>query len=177
MRSLAKIPSRAAATLGLFVLLAGCTAGSGGCSPVGTEGSTTTVPETSTTLPGGGTTPVVVDALEVELCFSPVDGDTFVDEVLVINCNEPHTMEVFAQYELDATDDYPGGSELTWAAQDECQNRFEGYVGGSYWSSDYDFTTLTPSYSTWDTGDRTVTCLIVSGDGGPLTSSAKGAEA
>ena len=84
-------------------------------------------------------------------------------------------LEVFAQYELDEATEYPGGSELTFAAQDECQSRFEAYVGHSYWTSELDLTTLTPSFSTWDVGDRTVTCLLVAGDGSMLAFAARNA--
>jgi len=135
------------------------------------DGSTTTVPDgstTSTTVPGEPAPTVRVDTLDVEDCFSPADADTFVDRVQVIDCDEPHQMEVFAQYEVDDVDAYPGGNELTFAAQDECQSRFEDYVGQSYWTSELDFITLTPSFSTWDVGDRTVTCLLVAGDGSML---------
>ncbi len=207
------------AVCGGLVVLAGCSAGPGGCDPVAGEGSTTTtepgtsttttepdgstttttepdgsttttqpggstttsstVPDgstTTTTLPGGTAT-VGVDTLEVEDCFSPADSDTFVDQVRVIDCDTPHTMEVFAQYEVDDDGDrYPGSSELTWAAQDECRERFEDYVGESYWDSQFDLTTLTPSFSTWDVGDRTVTCLIVAGDGGSFVGSARAAD-
>ena len=151
------------------------------------DGSTTTVPDgstTSTTVPDGSTTTTVpgepgptvrVDTLDVEDCFSPADADTLVDRVRVIECDEPHQMEVFAQYELDEATEYPGGSELTFAAQDECQSRFEAYVGHSYWSSELDLTTLTPSFSTWDVGDRTVTCLLVAGDCSMLAFAARNA--
>jgi hypothetical protein len=101
-------------------------------------------------------------------------------EATIVDCDEPHEMEVYAQFTLDRDavpgdgDDFPGGNELTWYAQDECQTRFEGYTGQSYWTSSFDLRVLTPSFSTWDVGDRAITCLIVSGDGELLTSSAKG---
>lgn len=186
---------RRALTLGLVFVLAGCTPAGGGCAPVedsggtvttvGADGTTTTYPDdtttttepddTTTTLPDGEVDTVRVDDLEVEDCFSPVDTDTFVDEVHLIDCTAPHRMEVFAQYRLDEAAEYPGGSELTWAAQDECRTRFDGYVGHSYWDSDFDLTVLTPSFSTWDVGDRTMTCLVVDPSGALLDGPAKGA--
>ena len=98
----------------------------------------------------------------------------------VVECDEPHEAEVYAQFtverdELPGTaDDYPGGSELTWYAQGECQGRFGAYTAHSYWTSRYDLRTVTPSFSTWDVGDRITTCLIVDGDGAALTGSARG---
>ena len=200
--------------IGLLVVLAGCTAGPGGCDPIDDGSSTTTTDPgastttepvaTSTTVAGeGSTTTTTVDPgattttvepgsttttvpgtsgqltgigdVEVEDCLTPTTDEVMIAEVTVVDCDEPHRMEVFAQFELDrgavpgTGDQYPGGNELTWYAQDECQARFEGYTGHSYWTSPFDLRALTPSFSTWDTGDRLITCLIVSGDGGELT--------
>ena len=211
MRTRAITSARRLLGVGLFVVLAGCTAGPGGCSPFddgsGTtttttpgetttttepgatsttvvgEGSTTTTQPgaTTTTLPGGGEGELVgISEVEVEDCLVPGTDDALLAEATVVACDEPHQMEVFAQFVLDrdalpgSGDDYPGGNELTWYAQDECQARFDAYTGHSYWTSPFDLRTLTPSFSTWDAGDRVITCLIVSGDGGPLTASAKG---
>jgi hypothetical protein len=150
-----------------------------------TTSTTTTEPggsTTTTTLPPGEATGVRSEELDVEDCFSPVDDGLYVDRVGVTDCDEPHDMEVYAQFELDGESlpggeggDYPGGNELTWAAQDECRERFEDYVGIDYFESDFDLTVITPSFSTWDLGDRLATCVLIDPDGDPLTSSAKGA--
>jgi hypothetical protein len=140
-------------------------------------GSTTTLPDgstTTTTVPGD-VQAVAVDSLQVEDCFVPSDDDTFVAEVRIVDCEVPHKLEVFAQYEMEELDEWVGSDEITWAAQDECQARFEDYVGHDYWTSDFDVRTLTPSFSTWSEGDRAITCLIENGDGTPLTSSARNA--
>jgi hypothetical protein len=140
-----------------------------------TEAEETTTTTTATTLPGGGDDGVRVEQLELEDCFSPTNADTFVDRVRIIDCDTPHSMEVFAQYELDQDATYPGGNELTWAAKDDCRDRFDEYVGQSYWDSEFDLKVLIPSFSTWDVGDRTITCLIVDPSGDLLDGPAKGA--
>jgi len=206
---------RHAATLGLILVLAGCTASGGGCAPTDQAGTTTstTVDGSSTTTtmvdgsttttedPGGSTTTTVdpgstttlpdttvpavgelvaISGVEVEDCITPADDNTFVSQVSVVDCDEPHEAEVYAQFTLDrdelpgAGNDYPGGNELDWYAQDECQARFEDYTGHSYWTSPYDLRTVTPSFSTWDVGDRLITCLIVAADGATLTASTRG---
>ncbi len=199
------------ASIGLVVLLAGCTASGGGCAPTAHPASTTTTTEvggsTTTTEGPGGSTSTTIDsttttdpgptttvpdttvpgdgglvalaAVDVEDCITPADDNTFLSQVAVTECGEPHEAEVFAQFTLDRAelpgtgDEYPGGNELTWYAQDECQDRFAAYTGHSYWTSPYDLRTVTPSFSTWDTGDRAITCLIVAGDGAMLTASAR----
>jgi Septum formation len=141
-------------------------------------GSTTT---TSTTVPGGGEVVPVAELGEGD-CLTPVGEDLLVENVAVIDCDQAHEAEVYAQFPVadgelpDAagTPGYPGGSELTWFAQDACQERFDDYVGESYWDSRYDLKVITPSFSTWDAGDRKVTCLLVDGDGDVLTGSGKG---
>lgn len=201
---------RGPAAVGLLVVLAGCTGAPGaGCDPTANPASTTTTPDgsttstidpgstttvdpgstttidpgsTTTTLPQGGGEIVDVDEISVGDCVSPVGDDLFVGSVELIDCEEPHDAEVYAQFEVpgDALPDdpttpgYPGGSELTWYAQDECQARFESYTGESYWTAPYDVKVITPSFSTWDVGDRMITCLLIAADGGSLTGSAGG---
>ncbi len=150
------------------------------------DGSTTTTTQpdgstTTTTVPGGGGEVVPADELAVEDCLIPVGDDVMVESVELIDCDDPHEAEVFAQFDVDpddlpegtGPDGYPGGSELTWFGQDECQDRFEDYTGESYWTSRYDVLVVTPSFSSWSEGDRAVTCLLVDPDGGVLTGSGK----
>lgn len=150
--------------------------GSSTTTTVDPGGSTTT---TSTTVPGGSGELVEIAEIDVEDCLTPVGDDVMVGSVELFDCDEPHEAEVFAQFDVDTddlpdgADGYPGGSELTWYAQDECQSRFEDYTGESYWDSEFDLEVITPSFSTWDVGDRAVTCLLIDGDGGMLTRSGR----
>ncbi len=143
--------------------------------------TTTAAPSstTTTTVPDPGSGLTLVADVEVEDCLTLATDDVVVAEVELTDCDEPHQAEVYAQFELDRSvlpgdgDDYPGANELTWYADDECRDRFEDYTGHSYWTSPYDLRSMSPSFSTWDTGDRLVTCLIVNADGSPLTTSAR----
>lgn len=151
--------------------------------------STTSVPGSTTTAAPGSTTTttapeneqevVAVDEVAVGDCVTPLGGDLLVGEVELVACDEPHEAEVYAQFDLaddelpedPATPGYPGGAELTWFAQDECRERFADAVGESYWDSPHDLKVITPSFSTWDLGDRAITCLVVGADGEDLRSS------
>jgi hypothetical protein len=128
----------------------------------------------------GGADTVPVAEVRVEDCVTPTVDEVMIESVEVVACDEPHMAEVFATFEVGPDDvpagenGWPGSSELTFFAKDECQARFEGYVGESYWTSRYDLRVIVPSFSTWDVGDRAVTCLVVDPDGGMLVGSAKG---
>jgi hypothetical protein len=167
----------------------GPSAGPGGTTTVPDGDTTTTTPDetttttptgdtTTTTAPGGGEGDVVrVADLSVADCLVPVGDDLMLLEVEVIDCDEPHEAEVFATFDIadgelpDGPDvpGYPGGPELTWYAQDQCTARLETYLGTSYWDSDLDVKVITPSFSTWDLGDRRITCLAMAEGGGSLT--------
>jgi hypothetical protein len=146
-------------------------------------GSTTTTvdPGATTTTTVAGGEPEVIAAGEVAIgdCVTPIDGDLLVGDVEIVACDEPHEAEVYAHFEVAdgdlsdaaATPGYPGGAELTWYAQDECQQRFAEAVGESYWDSPHDLKVITPSFSTWDLGDRAITCLVVGADGEDLVGS------
>jgi hypothetical protein len=157
------------------------------------DGSTTTteLPTTTTTEPGGGTTTTTTPGspgggatpiAEVDEgdCLTTATDEVMVAEVELAECADPHDAEVYAQFILDrsalpgAGDEYPGGNELTWYAEDECRARFDAYTGHSYWTSPFDLRVVTPSFSTWDAGDRLITCLVVDPDGAPLTGTARG---
>lgn len=200
---------RAVAAGGLLVVLAGCAATPGsGCTPEAgpsttnpaptsttsaptstseVPGSTTTIVSTTevpastttTTLPGEDPEVVAVDEVAVGDCVTPRGGDLLVGSVELIDCDDPHQAQVYAQFDLaddelpddPATPGYPGGAALTWYAQDECQDRFADAMGTSYWESPYDLKVITPSFSTWDLGDRAITCLVVGAEDAALVGS------
>jgi Septum formation len=167
--------------------------------PVGGEGSTTTTlgGSTTSTLPDGSTTTsstvppttvpgtvelVSVESLEPGDCVTPSADQDALREVPVADCAEAHGVETFAVLDIDEASfpdvpggAYPGGAELRAFAYDACQAPFEAYVGVPFWDSVYDITTITPSPSSWATGDREIVCLIVDLDGNPLTGSARNA--
>ena len=99
-----------------------------------------------------------------------------VGEVDTVDCDESHTAEVFALFDLEG-DDFPGTSEIQAEAAEGCNgDRFEDYVGTPYAESEIFSTYLVPTEETWnDADDRTVICLAVTDDGSATEGSVEGA--
>ena len=100
-----------------------------------------------------------------------------IGEIDTVDCDEEHTAEAFAQFDLD-DGDFPGTDEVATQATEGCQgDRFEEYVGLDYQSSIYLVNVITPTEETWDNDDRTVICVINgTTDGSALEGSAEGTE-
>lgn len=100
-----------------------------------------------------------------------------VGEIDVVSCDEAHTAEAFATFDVDGND-FPGADEIQAQAAEGCQgSRFEDYVGLPYAESIFLTTALTPSQETWDADDRTIICIINgTTDNSDLDGSAEGAE-
>lgn len=98
-----------------------------------------------------------------------------IGDIETVDCDETHTAEAFAQFDIDG-DDFPGTAEIQTEAAEGCfGDRFEDYVGLSYQESNFDGAPIAPSEESWDAGDRTVICVISSTvDGSELEGSAEG---
>jgi hypothetical protein len=98
-----------------------------------------------------------------------------IGEIDTVDCDDEHTAEAYAQFDLD-DGDFPGVDEVSTQATEGCQgDRFEDYVGLDYPSSVFVVQTITPTEETWDNGDRTVICVINGrADGESLEGSAEG---
>lgn len=97
-----------------------------------------------------------------------------VNSVELVSCDAPHDAEVYAEGEITGHDSYPGDATIQDEATTICSDGFEPYVGTGYDSSSYSVTWLSPSEDSWNNivaADRTVSCLLISGDGGQLTGS------
>jgi hypothetical protein len=96
-----------------------------------------------------------------------------VGELDTVDCDEEHTGEVFAKFDVEG-DDYD--AEQIASESEECiGERFEDYVGIPYAESVFTAAPLTPSADSWDGGDRTIICFIDGrADGEPLEGSAEG---
>ncbi|MDK1291936.1 MAG: septum formation family protein [Actinomycetota bacterium] len=96
--------------------------------------------------------------LDVGTCFD--DPETFdqVEDVPIVDCDEPHDNEVIANVELTGGD-YPGQDQVENRATQICYDNFSDYVGISYEESIYDIGWLFPTEETWDAGDREVICF------------------
>jgi hypothetical protein len=123
---------------------------------------------------GGGETTDVFDLAEGD-CFSAVEGKE-VTEVEVVSCDQPHVFEVFHVFHHPAGGDeaYPGDSEISTSAEEECIGAFEEFVGIAYEESRWFLTTITPSEETWSVGDREIVCTLSVEDESEVTGSAQG---
>ena len=80
----------------------------------------------------------------------------------LVPCTEPHTHEAyfFVDYVGDA---YPGSATLEVFAKQKCDGAFSDYVGVELAQSNYFFTYLYPSVTTWQSkNDRQIVCFVVS---------------
>lgn len=110
-------------------------------------------------------------------CFN-TDGSQ-VDEVSVVDCEQPHFYEAFLNYDMTEPDGeaYPGDEAVLADADAQCRPAFETYVGTAYDDSALYITVIRPSESTWGDGDRTVICVVNTENAATeMTGSAEGTE-
>jgi hypothetical protein len=96
-----------------------------------------------------------------------------VESLPTVPCTDPHDGEVYAETDLTG-DTYP--ADLETQAQEFCYAAFAPFVGLSYEESTIDFTTLSPTSTSWDQGDRGVQCILQTTDG-QVTGTLEGAAA
>ena len=141
----------------------------------------TTIPPVTTTAPGGGDRVAAIE-LDVGDCVAQAPFTTpEVTEVSlasVIDCAEEHTAEVYARFDLRLGPDapFPGGGETRQRAQQQCRERFQGFVGRPWTQSELDIAALWPTRTSWGDGDRSVTCTVFRADGAPLTGTAENSQ-
>ncbi len=82
--------------------------------------------------------------LEVGTCFD--DPDTFeeVEDVPIVECEDPHDNEVIANHDLTGSD-YPGQEQTENRASQICYDSFADYVGIAYEESIYDIGLVLPN--------------------------------
>ncbi|MEM7276032.1 MAG: septum formation family protein [Actinomycetota bacterium] len=116
-----------------------------------------------------------VGAFKVQVgdCISGVE-EGLVETANGVTCDGMHQYEVYYSHLLPAGD-YPGDVAINEAAQSECLEAFEPFVGLSYDQSVYGFTALTPVQDSWERiDDREILCLIGNYDGTDKSGSARG---
>ena len=135
----------------------------------------------STGMPGSGSKRsgiVHYTDIRVGDCFNDPDGDPDdVHNVELVSCDSPHIDEVYHTVILDDATypTYPTASEWPNVLRSSCLDAFKTYVGIDRDSSTtYRTHAYNPSEQSWARGDRTISCLITSKDGNPLTGSAAG---
>lgn len=111
-------------------------------------------------------------------CFNDA-GYSFVGEEEIsslpgVPCSEPHDNEVYAVFDVDLTS-YPSSEDAMFEhALEECLDRFPGFVGIEYESSELDILTLYPTTESWRHNDREVVCAVYDMSATQLVGSARG---
>lgn len=107
---------------------------------------------------------VDVFSLKVGDCMPATDASGEITDVDVVPCSEPHTDEVFYEFEL-ADGDLPSDDEIQAEVEAECVPAFTEFVGTDYYESTLDFWWMTPTEETWtQANDRLVQCIIYQPD-------------
>jgi Septum formation/Protein of unknown function (DUF2510) len=126
------------------------------------DATTTTAEETTTTTaatdPNGETQDVF--ALGVGDCAADSSLEGEVQEVTIIDCNQPHATEVFHSY-LIPDGSLPDEAGINTIVEEQCLPAFQSFVGLDYYDSELEVTFLSPTQESWDAGDRELLCLIV----------------
>ena len=143
------------ALLALTVTLGGCSTisqfVSGGSAPERDE-ETNQVTEASD---------VDVFELEVGDCLQ-LDDATELSAAAVVPCDEPHTDEIYDEFEMP-DGEWPGSEAVQTAASEGCYTEFEPFVGLPYEESVLDYSAFTPLEEGWNDPtlqDRMVQCVI-----------------
>lgn len=187
MTSKLRISASIAAFAAASLMLAGCSLlGIGGDEPEveRTRAEQSEEPSTDTTTESEGP-----DETDDEPFQEPDDADVFnlvvgdcitdtdmagteLQTVPTVPCSQPHTFEVYHDFEI-TTAEFPGqdSEELMNLVSAGClEDSFTDFVGLDYNSSSLGVMYLSPTQGSWDNGDRLVTCMIYEGDGsGNLT--------
>lgn len=99
------------------------------------------------------------------------DFDDTVSTVPIVDCDDPHDLEVYYEGVLDESGDYPGDDELAEMVDQGCVDAFEDFTGSSYGSTTLYQTSLMPTEEGWDYGSRDYLCMVGHLDGSQSTGS------
>ncbi|WP_147918896.1 septum formation family protein [Ruania zhangjianzhongii] len=89
-----------------------------------------------------------------------------------VPCADEHMVEVYAETEVSESDypEFPGEDAFQTEADEFCADEYSSVVGPVL-GGGLQYTSLYPSQSTWDEGDRKYTCLVKADDGQSFTGS------
>ncbi len=120
-----------------------------------------------------------VFALKVGQCFNDEAPtlnsaeDTSISTVPLIECQQPHDNEVFANHDLTSSS-FPTEDEMDSQATSLCRGSFEAYVGKAYDDSVFSVGWISPTAESWSKNDRTINCMLYQDDT-KITGSKRGA--
>tara|TARA_Y100000590_G_C15025735_1_gene753129 strand:- start:85 stop:522 length:438 start_codon:yes stop_codon:yes gene_type:complete len=120
-----------------------------------------------------------VFALKAGDCYNALvastEYTTEVSDVEVVKCDEPHTNEVYAVFDLPDSS-WKGAEYFFEQADIVCRPKFEAFVGIEYDLSTLYSDVIYPSEESWNNGDRTVQCSVYEESYMKVTGSAKGSK-
>jgi Domain of unknown function (DUF4190)/Septum formation len=123
----------------------------------GYVGSATRSPTTGQITHSGS---LSVFSLAVGDCFNNPVGARSVASVTAIPCNQAHSAQVYAEFNLAGSDQsYPGTAAVTRLASSACKTR-TGSLDKSKVTNSMTLRILYPEADSWLNGERTVACLI-----------------
>jgi len=118
---------------------------------------------------------VPVPTYEVGACVNGIgEGTRIGRDNQPVACGSPHDNEVVGSVEYTGQAGYPGQPTLETFAESSCIAAFNAYVGGDFQTSSLNMLPILPSELSWARGDRTISCVVVTGDGSKLAGSVKG---
>jgi hypothetical protein len=158
----------------LVATAVGCSSGSDGES-VGDTTTVVTEPTTTTS-----TTEAPVEEGEAVYVYTPSQGDCFDRRrlepeqggpmvVLLLDCELPHSFEVFGVFEFDdtalqppsgASPEFPGQDVLAAEAGLRCPPLFAQWVGMPYEVSELEMSWVVPDGDSWANGSRVIGCTV-----------------
>ena len=124
----------------------------------------------------GGATTVDIQDLKTGNCISEMvngteQSGTEATGAKLVDCATPH------QYEVTGTGQSTASTYAEATTSDEvttvCAPVLESYVGSPSKAKKYQAAALTPSQSSWDQGDHSLTCFAQNRDNTPLNNSIK----
>ncbi len=120
-----------------------------------------------------------IDAFQIRVgdCFNDDASDEETVEIFGVAgvpCDQPHDNEVYAVFDSTLTE-FPGSDEIAELAYAGCIDRFEGFVGRDYPSSQLDVLPMYPTAESWSQrDDREIVCALYDLDLAKLEGSMRG---
>lgn len=106
---------------------------------------------------------VDVFSIRVGDCLNTSDlaGETAVESVPVVPCDEEHEDEVYYGFDTTSTgSEFPGEEVLAAEADTTCIAQFADFIGLSYEESTLEYWPMYPSDASWAGDDREILCMV-----------------
>lgn len=107
-------------------------------------------------------------------CLNDLDvvseEETEVSSATGVPCSEPHIYEVYYEQRLEGYT----LQALKDAQAQICDEQFERFIGAPYWDTSLEITYLFPTSLSYAQGDRSIQCLVSTGDLSMVTGSLRG---